>query len=139
MGKEYEKTCLVCRSEFLCTQPNKKFCSRDCISSYWINRNGRGGLKRLGISSGTTGAISELKASSFLMENGYSVFRALSPSCFCDIIAIKGKETIKIEVRTGYKSESGKIYYPKRANGDIDFFLVCVNSSNEFHLIPYKK
>ena len=41
--------------------------------------------------TGTTGAIQELKVSIDLMEKGFDVYRALSPSAKCDLLAIQLK------------------------------------------------
>jgi Holliday junction resolvase len=44
--------------------------------------------------------MSELFVCFDLLKNGYSVFRSVSPSCFCDVIAIKDGIVKKFEIRT---------------------------------------
>ena len=44
---------------------------------------------------------------------GYNVFRALSPSCPCDLAILKDHKLFKVEVRTAHISTSGKIYKVK--------------------------
>jgi Holliday junction resolvase len=83
--------------------------------------------------SGTTGAMSELMISADLMKHGYDVFRALSPSCYCDIIATRSDGSLRIEVRTGYRNQSGKVGFPKNTNGDIDAFAVYIREDNSIH------
>lgn len=46
------------------------------------------------------GAYSELIACAWLLEQGYQVFRNVSPSGPYDIIAIKGPEELRVNVRT---------------------------------------
>jgi hypothetical protein len=67
-----------------------------------------------GLPSGTTGAISELLVSSDLLRRGYAVFRALSPSCSCDLAILKGGRLFRVEVRTAYRHQkTRRLFYPK--------------------------
>lgn len=66
-----------------------------------------GGHKRktFGLSTGKVGAISELIVCADLLKKGWEVFRTVSQSCSCDLIVIKNKKILRIEVRTGrYRS-----------------------------------
>jgi Holliday junction resolvase-like predicted endonuclease len=62
-------------------------------------------LKDVAMNTGTTGAVAELKATIYLMELGYQVFRAISPNCPCDLIALdpSGK-CFRVEVKTRNKT-----------------------------------
>lgn len=82
-----------------------------------------------GISSSTVGAMSELLAAADLMRRGYAVFRALSPSCFCDLIAEKNGKTEMVEVRTGYRGSDGRLAFPKLKHDRVTMF--CVVERNE--------
>jgi hypothetical protein len=53
-----------------------------------------------GVSTGTAGAISELRVACDLMARGYPVFRALSPACLCDLIVWTVAGAVRVEVRT---------------------------------------
>lgn len=64
------------------------------------------------ISSATVGAISEMAVAIELMKTGWAVFRALSPSCECDLIARKNGSPIRIEVRTAYRNATGGVFFP---------------------------
>lgn len=62
-----------------------------------------------------------MRVAADLMKQGYSVFRALSPACFCDLIAVKRDKVMQIEVRTGYlaktygvQADGFKFHYPKK-------------------------
>ena len=73
----------------------------------------------------TRGAISELTVSANLMARGYEVFRALSPSASCDLIALKDGEVLRVEVRTGtYYEPTGSIGVSRR--GDYDLLAIVV-------------
>jgi hypothetical protein len=70
-----------------------------------------------------------------LMKRGYEVFRALSPACSCDLIALAGGRSLRIEVRTGIRSPvSGRVSFPRnggtvtknRTPGDLDHYAVVV-------------
>lgn len=50
--------------------------------------------------SGTIGAMSELLVCVELLNRGYEVFRAMSPSSSCDLIAFNGASCIRVEVKT---------------------------------------
>lgn len=53
-----------------------------------------------------SGARSELLAASWLLEHGYEVFRNVSAHGEIDIIAIKGGELFKFDVKTTDKPEN---------------------------------
>lgn len=123
-GAMYMFKCAECGNDGSSTQPHAKMCSERCRLTYWGKRSRRLAERFRGISTATTGAVSELVVSAHLLQRGFAVFRALSASCFCDLIAIKDNVIHKIEVRTGYKSISGIMSFPKKTNGDITCFAV---------------
>jgi Holliday junction resolvase-like predicted endonuclease len=59
----------------------------------------------------TIGAIGELLASAFFLRRGYYVFRSVTPNAPCDLIAVKGDRTLRVEVKTGREHTSGRINY----------------------------
>ena len=91
----YERTCTQCQTKFSSRMPNGKYCSDEC------RRRANYTLVGHGLSTGTVGAMSELRASTDLMKRGYEVFRALSPSTSCDLAVLKGGKLITVEVRSG--------------------------------------
>jgi hypothetical protein len=77
----------------------------------------------------TTGAKTELIAATYLLTKGYHVFRALSPSCFCDLIAVNKTEMVRVEVKTGYfvTSKSGaEVHYAFTKEKADNFDLLIV-------------
>ena len=94
-----------CRKRFVPRRPDQKYCSKQCRPSYMTYGSG------LDLASGTVGAIAELAVSADLMRRGFEVFRALSPSSSCDLLAIRqpGLPPVKIEVRSASRHVDGKL------------------------------
>ena len=83
--KKYKFACCVCGKEKSTNQRNQLICSKQCREDFH-GRKIRVGNK-YNIPTGTTGAISEIAVAKYLMLNGYSVFHAMSPASFCDLIS----------------------------------------------------
>lgn len=128
-------TCRVCNSSFSHTQPNTRTCSNACRYKRTQQLTGRHVHSQIHIPSATIGAMSELFIAADLMKHGYSVFRALSPACFCDLIATKQNQTIYLEARTGYKSTQGNLNFPKNIRGNATHFGVYERNSGEIHYL----
>ena len=62
---------------------------------------------QLGMAPSKLGAYSELRATTWLMEQGYEVFRNVSPCGKTDLIAEKGGEFLRIDVKTGNWTKTG--------------------------------
>jgi Holliday junction resolvase-like predicted endonuclease len=62
---------------------------------------------------GSTGAAKELVVCAYLLEQGFEVFRSVSPSATCDLIAmLRGStELIRIEVKTAYTRKNGGVVF----------------------------
>jgi len=69
--------------------------------------------------TGTVGAISELRVCAFLLSRGYEVFRSVSPSCSCDLAILKDGKLLRIEVRSGYRQENGRIITSRKHIADV--------------------
>ena len=96
---------------------------------------GRGVMKMMNLPTGSVGAVSEMLAAADLLKNGYSVFRAISQACYCDLIAIKGNEEWHIEVRTGYRSLNGTLNFPKHIRGKVNLLCICDRNTFEIHYL----
>lgn len=101
------KQCVVCKKNIGGAR-GQKFCGEKCRDEW----GGRKSALR-GLSTGTVGAIQELRVAIHFMKQGFETFRPLSPSCSCDLLLHKKGKIFKIEVRTAYENRDGKIYYPK--------------------------
>jgi hypothetical protein len=73
-----------------------------------------------------------------LMTAGWAVFRALSPACFCDLIATKDGVTRYLEVRTGHRGNHGKPVFSKYARPGATEFAVYLAASREVVYLPAK-
>jgi len=123
-----KKSCLGCGRQFDSSIPKKVYCHHSCFikSRRQSNPNDSG----VNSSTSTIGAIAELIVSSDLLANGWAVFRALSPSCFCDLIAVKDGETRYLEVRSGIRNKNG-IGFMKRTNPAATEFAIYIHRSKE--------
>ena len=133
--------CDVCHLSFNTSHGNAKVCSKECKKKKTNRMYGREKYLE-GIAPGTVGAIAEMVVAVDLMRKGYNVFRALSPSCFCDLIVEKMDKVLRIEVRTGYQSQTGNIVYPKIKHGQkgklLDVFAVYCGATNEIFYFDIK-
>lgn len=107
----------------------KLFCSSTCAGMASGYRS-----KYPGVSSGTVGAISELRAAVDLLSKGYEVFRSVSQSCSCDLAVLKSGKLIRVEVRTGYESRTGNITFPRnpRDEGRSDCYAIVLPNRIEY-------
>lgn len=109
----------------------QKYCSKKCSAE----ANRFDCSSGLGLSTGTVGAIAELEISTDLLKKGYEVFRALSPSCSCDILILKNGVSRKIEVRSGSRTKTGKLIHPNK-NFRADMWAIFVHRTKEIIYIP---
>ena len=111
-----------------------KTCSYECAKRRLQEKLGIGGYD--GIPTGTVGALNELIASCDLMSKGFHVFRALSPSCPSDLIILRGEKSLRVQVRTGYISDSEKLTCPR--NGEHDILAIVVKGKGVFYEPPFE-
>jgi len=138
--KEYSLSCLFCKKNYISSRKNSQTCTRRCKEKYKYETTSAIAKDRVYISPATRGAISEYKVSSFLMVNGYDVFRSMSPSSFCDLVVIKDNVVKKIDVKTGYVSVSGKVTYIKnklRNGGFPDLYAVVDKITNDIYFFNH--
>lgn len=103
---KYPHVCKYCRKTFHSNLTRKQFCNNRCRKKLVL------GERASSLSTATRGAVSELRVAVDLLERGYEVFRALSPSCSCcDIAILKDGKLLRVECRTGSYLKSGKHYH----------------------------
>ncbi len=105
------KVCLKCKQcgkEFYHGSSQAKYCSKICLAKFnrekWYVINPRAAL-----SPGTAGALNELIVSADLISKGYDVFRAFSPNASCDLVIIKEKRILRVEVKSINKTFVGEL------------------------------
>ena len=118
----FNLVCKNCGKDFLSNQAKTKYCSVSCRSEAQRKDGWRTNpLRQYGLSCGKMGAYQELRVCMDLMLKGYEVFRAVSPSCSCDLIALKNGKCSRVEVKTGYINKAGELY-PKTSMENCDIF-----------------
>lgn len=105
------KICIHCQTPFESMRWGQKYCSKECRAAH----NGEP-LKSAHqkMSPGTSGALSELRVCADLLIQGFEVFRAVSPSCSCDLMIRAKNCYLAIEVRTAYTTHTGTVVYSKK-------------------------
>ena len=135
------KCCEFCNKPlFLRSREDKKYCSDFCKNkAYKIKIGVLNGRERFNTSNGTTGAMGELAVAIDLLQKGYEVFRAISQSTSCDLIACKkNAKPLKFEVRSGVRNAiTQKISFTKNKNdiGNSDHYAVVVWTDNSNEIV----
>jgi len=123
---QVKKICVGCKKEYIARAKNQLVCY-NCKDNYKLSITNN-------LPIGTVGAISEILVSADLLKKGYEVFRAISPSCSCDLAMLKDNKLLRVEVRTGRNSATGKLYYSSNMRADI--MAVVIHKTNEIIYIP---
>jgi hypothetical protein len=105
------KTCELCKGEFLGAKNQRMH--RECRLKWDKDRHRRANPNPgEELCSGTTGALHELIVCVDLMRKPWiHVFRGQSPACIFDFVAYNSVKRLsaRIEVKTGYRTVSGKM------------------------------
>jgi hypothetical protein len=128
------RNCTVCGLVFSPYRSHQKRCSLECTKV----EGAKGIVKSWGISCGSLGALAELLASVDLMKRGYEVFRALSPACSCDLIAMKAGVILRVEVRSARRKIDGAVRYPTK-NIKGDQIAAVTHDDGAIHYVPELK
>src|SRR3990167_1478519 len=118
--------CQKCGSTFARRTGKTKFCSLQCRLQVehdsYRKRN-----PKAKTNTHTTGAVGELAVAIDLLKKGFHIFRALSPACPCDLIALKEGTSIRIEVTTGHYSPKKRIIFHRRSTERYDLLAVVTH------------
>lgn len=129
------KTCVQCGSAYLAKVASQKYCP-ECRYQRAAGARQQPPYPKA-TPTGTIGAIAELAVCAELLRLGYAVFRAVSPACYCDLLAVGSDGCVRhIEVRSGSRL-GGKVYYAplsKRRHPSLEV-VVYVHSTNELVFI----
>jgi len=113
-----------------------KFCSKECQRGSISRKYRELNPDPFDLPTSTVGAVAELRVAADLLNRGYEVFRALSPSTSCDLAVLKDGILHRVEVRTGHIKPNGELGYHVKLkdNGRQDIYAVV--RPNEIHYIP---
>lgn len=92
--------CPTCGEPFLARRKATVYCSPGCRPPSSID-------PRLNLSATNTGAVGELLVAADLLRRGFAVYRSVSPSSPCDLIAQKDAALLRVEVTKGTRYRSG--------------------------------
>ena len=130
MSKKYQRTCKHCGDPYETNVAKKVFCLRACSLAWYSSNNGALSHKRdIPLPSPTVGALNEYRVIVDLLGKGYSVYRSVSPSAKCDLVAFPYLDDktapLRIEVKTSYRrinASGGKVYHASFSPGQEAFF-----------------
>jgi hypothetical protein len=129
--------CQRCGKEFLKTHYVSlyAYCSKKCSmdGKHWEDRFVD--PPEIG-TTGTIGAIHELRVCVDLMSKGWDAFRALSPHGPIDVVAIKGDRVIRIQVRKARETVDGKYYFGKPKDGSPHDMIALSFSTGKVVYLP---
>ena len=126
-----ERKCVGCKS-LIPIYRNKKadYCSDKCrrrlAAEQYKSRNYD--QHELKVCTGTVGAINELRVCVDILSKGFEVFRAVSPSCSCDLAIIKNKKLTRVEVTTGHFCANGKLFSVKKDKTKFDLLAIVTKT-----------
>lgn len=123
--------CVGCGLEFVTKSSQQKYCTVDCRKKHTYIEP-----KNADLSTGTTGAISELIVSADLLSKNIPVFRALSPSCPFDLVAAFHGRFVSIEVRTASRAIGKDCLYHEDSHQGADLFGLYVHGESNCHYCP---
>jgi hypothetical protein len=103
------RLCLGCDKPLHASASKKrKYCTSVCKRKSFKYHHE---IPTLAISTGSMGALNELKVCVDLISRGVHVFRAVSQACPCDLIAMFDGNLYRVEVKTVYCNIDGKPSY----------------------------
>lgn len=135
-AKVGERTCLVC-GDAVPYRHVKSYCSRDCRQRAYMGMGGVSLSRSLGISSGAIGGAHELIVAADLVKRGMFVFRAVTQHAPCDIAILDGPNLWRVEVKTGYRARTGRLYHTPTTHDGFDI-LAVVEASGRITYSPQR-
>lgn len=131
------RSCEVCGTKFEGRTRTQKYCSEGCQQirwrAKWRDRNPTDPIK---LNTNTVGALHELIVCADLLQKGFAVFRAVSPSAPCDLAVLRGSQLLRIEVRTG-QNTAGGVLWPKSSRDQCDHYAVVLRDRDNIRKIHY--
>lgn len=105
--------CLQCGSSLEHLKGNypwRKFCSLQCSRKWQVQEHHKyNPVRGLALPYHVIGTIAELRVAADLMLKGYKIFRAIANNS-CDLVILKNGQLLRVEVKSGFRTLSGKPY-----------------------------
>lgn len=122
--------CVTC-NQTLVKKAQKRFCSIKCQNTYYKKRKAElNGDAIPHLTTGSYGALQELRVITDLMLKGYQVFRAVSPSSTVDLLILQSSKTYRVEVTSGMLSQQGVIYHPAKNIQRFDILAIVFRNGD---------
>lgn len=119
--------CKNCKNLFVPHNARQTFCSARCVDLFWS----KGADEESNLCTGTRGAIHELAVSIDLMRKGWHVFRAISPACPVDLIAMRDGVIYRVQVKKGRLTKAGGLSQPSLLNPNSDFDIMAISTLHD--------
>ena len=132
------RICVGCGNRLSEARPlTALFCSAKCRRENEKRKWRKANPHRSLCSPASAGAASELAVCSDLLAKGYHVFRAVSPSCCCDIAIVVGAKMLRVEVKTACRSaiKPENLTFPKPKN-EFDLLALVVLGDRHIEYRP---
>lgn len=112
-SKYMQTSCKHCGTGFLKKKSNQLYCDRKCRGAA-NTATALQATSGIDASTGTVGAIAELRIAAELMAQGFECYRALSAASSADLVALKDGMAYRFEVRSAVRTLAGGITYPNK-------------------------
>lgn len=132
----YNLTCDVCGAAFTSRYATKKRCSDKC---HKVRNRKRYGYSDNGLPTNFLGRLHEYVVMNDLGLRGYDVYYSAFPQQKYDIVIANRKtgDIRRVEVKTGYMQENGRVNMPKHQHNDWDIMAVVVRRTNEIWYLDH--
>lgn len=127
--------CVTCGSDYVPRSTNQRYCGMACTPAVRAQQY----LPTVPMPTSTIGAMTELLVCADLIARGYDVFRAVSPACYCDLVARKGDLTLHVEARTGFKDGPLVQFITKYRPGVTCMAMLDTITKTVFYYLPGTK
>lgn len=97
-----ESKCLGCGNQFSSSISRQTYCSAKCREAR-VTRKWLDGVRGLKLARISAGVLCELIVTADLYSRGWEIFKPFSHAACCDLIAIRGEDVLRMEVKAGYR------------------------------------
>lgn len=114
-----------------------RFCGVSCRQKWASKQYRESNPKVDDLNTCNVGALHEILVCADLLKQGYDVFRSVSSSSSCDIIAMKNKVIHRVEVTTGRYDNYGVVIHAKKDFNKFDILAVVTRTDRIIRYTPH--